>query len=202
MDKCALQASASLNDTVSDYIMWLPKYRTRPCESSGYAACGGPDGNRMAPRKVLQESVLQGRGQLLGPRKCPGSQVKYLPPDGDLFAPQGAGAPKKCHDMELYNRPTRLRKSCGSISEVDMARRYEPLPQAFQGTYAPLTLGASARPPPTINRQGSRMPVQTPVAFYGGGGASRRRTEGHTLENKTYPTWESLKEQQEAHMRE
>jgi hypothetical protein len=197
MDKCALRAATALNDSVSDYIMWLPKYRTAgQCEASGYLSCGGPEGNRMAPRKIQQESVLQGRGQLLGPRKCPGSQVKYLPPEGDVFAPQGSssGAPKRCPDMTLYSRPTRLPKSCGSISEVDMNRRYEPLPQAFQGTYAPLTLGL---PAPTINRPGSRMPA-APAAYYGAG--SQRRTEGHTLENKSYPTWDSLKRQQEAHL--
>ena len=196
MDRCAIQASAALDESVSNYVMWVPKYRQSQCEASGYVECGGPDGNRVGPRQILQESVLQGRGQVLGPKGCPGSQIKYLP-EGDIFRKEAPA--RKCHDMSL-GQQTRTKRSCGSVTEVDLSTRYQSLPQTFQGSYAPLTLSMGASPAPTIN--GRTTPVNTPSGGQRTYGSSRRKTEGHTLENKRYPTFAQLKEEQDSQLRE
>jgi hypothetical protein len=207
-DPCAIQSDANLNIRTNDYVMYVPNYRKSKCESSGFAQCGGPQGNRMGPKTLLRESILQGRSQILGPKQCPASQIKYLPQNTNIFPPDTK--PTKCHDQFLFPRQTRVKRSCGSVSEVDMTSRLDPLPGVYQNAWVPF-VGSGGKPAPTIN---SRRQPTVPAAgtrSYGSVGVGRahgitatsRRTEGHRLDsNDKYPSWSSLKQQREMMMQE
>jgi hypothetical protein len=128
-DPCAIDTSNSFDSAREKYLLWMPKYQRKPCEGSGYQHCA--TGN-LGPQQITQESFLQGRGQVSANPSCAASGVKYLPQSE--FGERKARAP----DMSLFAQPTVLPRSCGSLTEVDMQKRLDRLPAAWQGSYAPL----------------------------------------------------------------
>ena len=174
-DPCALQTFASDQEKYSNYNLWLAPYEKKPCESSGYINCGDQT-SRFGPRKVTQESFLQGRGQVTASKRCFASGLKFLPKSEFEDVPQ-----KKCHDMTLYSQNTKVRKSCGSVSEVDMTVRLRPLPGEYAGSFAPSIL----------NR---RTLVPNVTAEYLYGDSSRNDRKPVTLSTKKYPSWAELKQ--------
>ncbi len=169
-DPCSIQTTASDDEKTSNYYLWLAPYRKKPCEGSAYALCD--NSSRFGPRKVAQESFLQGRGQVTGPRGCFASGLRFLPKEEFPDDPQ----PKGCHDMTLFPRSTQVKKSCGSVSEVDMAARIRPLPGQYEGAFVP-----------SILNRNSLVPNITDA--YGSGGV--------TLSSKRYPSWGELRQRQQ-----
>ncbi len=168
-DPCAITTTASFNDSVEEYILWVPKYRRKTCEGSGYLNCSA-DTERFGPRQVTQESFLQGRGQVTSNPSCTAGGVRYLPPSEFPGA-----APKVQTDMSLFAQPTLVPRSCGTLTEVDMQRRLVPLPGAWQGAYAPFVGKA---------------------ADAGAGASSSRKTVTLGSRDK-YPEWGDLKARSE-----
>jgi hypothetical protein len=166
-DPCSLQQTARDDEKTSNYILWLPNYKRKQCESSAYSQCDAT--SRFGPQKVAQESFLQGRGQVTGPRGCFASGLRFLPKD--VF-PTDAGEPQ-CHDMSLYPRQTASKKSCGSVSEVDMTARLRPLPGEYAGAFVPKILDRRSLVPNVLDRR---------VVL----------TKGITLGNKGYPSWTDI----------
>ena len=170
------------NEKTSNYFLWLPQYRKRPCEGSGYHHCDSGS-SRFGPSKVAQESFLQGRGQVTGPRGCFASGLRFLPkgeaPESKKSEQQQQRPP---HDMTLFARSTQARKSCGSVSEIDMSSRLRPLPGSFAGAFVPF-----------INKEESLVPNVTDEFVPG----SRGR-KGVTLSSKRYPSWDEIKARQDS----
>lgn len=181
-DPCSIQTNASDDEKTSNYYLWLPGYRKKPCESSGYQHCS-TDTSRFGPRKVTQESFLQGRGQVTGPRGCFASGLRFLPKDEFDSAPKTA-----CHDMTLFPQNTQVKKSCGSVSEVDVDRRLRPLPGVFAGAFVPYIMSNESLVPNVTDRYGA-------TADDGRGGRGR---VGVTLSTKKYPSWKEIKEKQDS----
>lgn len=179
-DPCSIQTTASDSEKKSNYFMWLPQYRRRPCEGSGYHLCNTA-ASRFGPRKVAQESFLQGRGQVTGPRSCFASGLRFLPKDELLPEEEGRddNKPKGCHDMTLFPRSTQVRKSCGSVSEIDMSQRLRPLPGTFAGAFVPFILDNNSLVP---NVTDQFVP-----------------SSGVTLSSKRYPSWEEIKRKQDSY---
>jgi hypothetical protein len=173
-DPCSIQTQASDDEKTSNYQFYRPKYLSRPSEGSGYITAD-TGATRFGPKKVAQESFLQGRGQVTGPRGCFASGMKFLPED--LF--EEAPPKKGCHDMTLYSRSTQTKKSCGSLSEIDMSVRLRPLPGQYAGAFIP-----------NIMSNESLVPNVTDTI----GGAG-----GVTLSNKKYPSWEELRAKQDSY---
>jgi hypothetical protein len=176
-DPCSIQTTASDDEKTSNYYLWLPQYRQKPCEGSGYHLCDTT--SRFGPRKVAQESFLQGRGQVTGPRSCFASGLRFLPQDEFPEDPK----PQGCHDMTLFARSTQVRKSCGSVSEVDMGQRLRPLPGSYTGAFTPFILESS-----------SLVPNVTDQFVPGNEGR-----KGVTLSTKRYPSWEEIKARQDSY---
>ena len=176
-DPCSIQTTASDNEKHSNYNMWVPQYKKRPCEGSGYHNCDGT--SRFGPRKVVQESFLQGRGQVTGATSCFASGLRFLPKDE---FPEDPKKPKGCHDMSLFARNTKTRKSCGSVSEMDMTQRLRPLPGAYTGAFVPF-----------IMDEKSLVPNVTDEFVPGNKGGA-----GVTLSSKKYPTWGEIKSRQDS----
>jgi len=131
-DPCAITTTAEFNNNVEDYVLWVPKYRRKTCEGNGYLNCSA-DTDRFGPKQVTQESFLQGRGQVTSNRSCTAGGVNYLP--SSEFPREDK--PKQT-DMSLFAQPTVVPRSCGTLTEVDMQRRIEPLPGGWQGSWSPL----------------------------------------------------------------
>lgn len=182
-EPCAIQTSASDDRKISDYVMWLPKYRQSDCEGSGYVMCGN-NASRFGPKKVSNESFLQGRGQVTGPRGCFASGIRFLPKEDEEQQP----AKKKCHDMSLFARSTQVKKSCGSVSEVDVDQRLRPLPGGYAGAFVPHIMSRGT-PVPNITDQFPMPEVE------------RRYQEPVTLGTKKYPSWDEIKEKSDAFRR-
>lgn len=174
-DKCSIQTSASDNTKHSNYTMWLPEYKKHTCEGSAFQMCDTT--SRFGPSKVTQESFLQGRGQVAAGRECFASDLKFLPKD--VF-PDDSNKKPKCRDMTLFPQNTISRRSCGSISEVDMLTRIRPLPGQYQGAFVPVILNKDSLVP---NISDKLIP------------------EGTTLSNKSYPSWADIKTRQESFRR-
>lgn len=174
-DPCSIQTQASDNEKTSNYFLWLPQYKKRPCEGSGYHLCD--NSSRFGPRKVAQESFLQGRGQVTGPQGCFASGLRFLPKDE---FPESK--PRGCHDMTLFARNTQVRKSCGSVSEIDMTMRLRPLPGSFTGAFVP-----------SILNRNSLVPNVTDDFVPG-----NQSKKGITLSSKRYPSWREIKARQDS----
>jgi hypothetical protein len=169
-DSCALTTLADFNDHLEDYVLWLPKYRRKACEGNGYLNCSA-DTERFGPKQVKQESFLQGRGQVTSNPGCAAGGITYLPSSEFAAAP----APRQT-DMTLFAQPTTLPRSCGTLAEVDIQRRVEPLPGAWQGSFSPLA---------------GMLPLPNDTA---------RKSVTLGTRNK-YPDWGELKEQSEPYRR-
>jgi hypothetical protein len=167
---------------VLNYNMWIPKYQQNGCRSSGHRLCEA--GQRFNPKKIMQEAFLQGRGQLTTSPECPGAGVRYLPEK--LFAKTEGPV----RDMALYPEPLRQKKSCGSISEMDMLSRFHLLPGAYQHTFTPFLSN------PAVHAPGPSKVSKEAVHY----ASTRKKTEGHSLSTKRYPSWRELKEMQDQYM--
>jgi hypothetical protein len=169
-DKCSIQTSADANEKHSNYAMWLPNYKKKTCEGSGFQNCDLT--NRFGPGEVSKESFLQGRGQTAAGRECFASGLRFLPKD-KFPEPK----PKKSlHDMTLFAQNTISRRSCGSLSETDMTERLRPLPGTYNGAFVPFILSKDSLVPNLTDRL---VP------------------EGTTLSNKSYPSWNEIKTRQD-----
>ena len=167
-ERCAIQSSASDNERQSNYSLWLPDYKKHSCDDNAFQLCDRTQ--RFGPRKVLQESFMRGQGQVTGSRECFASKLNYLAED--LFPEE---KPKKscATNMSLFGQPTVVKKSCGSVSEVDLLSRYQRLPGVAQDPYVPL-----------FGRNG-----QAPNAL----------SESRTLSSKNrYPSFQDAKNKQDA----
>jgi len=133
-DPCAVKTATEFNTYVEDYIMWMPKYKRNTCEGNGYLNCSS-ESERFGPTQVTQESFLQGRGQVTANTGCAAGGVKYLP--AAVFT-ESFSSRAKPRDMSLFSQPTVVPRSCGTLTEVDMQKRFLPLPGAWQGSYSPL----------------------------------------------------------------
>ena len=173
-DPCSLQQTARDDEKSSNYVLWLPTYKRTKCESSAYAQCDGS--SRFGPKKVAQESFLQGRGQVTGPRGCFASGLRFIPKD--VFPEDKPSA--QCHDMSLYPRQTASKKSCGSVSEVDMSARLRPLPGEYAGAYVPKILDRRSLVPNVLDRLIDLK-------------------EGVTLGTKGYPSWQEIEQKRKAY---
>ena len=173
-DPCSIQTSASDDEKRANWNFFLPSYRKKPCEGSGYHLCDTT--SRFGPRKVAQESFLQGRGQVTGSRGCFASGLRFLPKD--VFPEDQK--PKGCHDMTLYARSTQTKKSCGSLSEIDMSQRLRPLPGQYAGAFVPF-----------IDNPNSLVPNVTDELV--------PTSKGLTLSSKKYPSWAELKSRQDSY---
>lgn len=153
-DSCAIQADAMVDESIANYRFWLPKYRRdETCQRSGYQNCR-VDANRFGPRKITQESFLQGRGQVTTATGCPGGRLTYLPEA--LFKSEDEEGVKKPPDMYLYAQPTKLGgKSCGTVSEIDTLNRMKPLPGPYNSSFSPFSgaMGPKADLPTVANRR-------------------------------------------------
>lgn len=188
-DPCSIVGAAVDDNAMSDYVLWLPEYKKRKCEGSGYHLCN--TSSRFDRKKVAQESFLQGRGQVTGPRGCFSSNLRFLPKsefeEEDNEKQDNEKPKEKCHDMTLFARSTRTRRSCGSVSEVDMTERMRPLPGEYAGAFVPFTQQRSLVPNITTDILRQRR-------------AQREDSlqEGVTLGNKKYPSWQEIKAKQDA----
>jgi hypothetical protein len=190
MDKCSIQQEAIDDSRYLNRTMWLPSYQRKACEASGYVNCGS-EVPRFGPRKVRQEALLQGRGQTTSSKDCPGSGLIYLPENAFVKDAE----PTKAQDMSLFGQQTRLKKSCGSVSETDSIFRRALLPGAYQNVFSPIITDPNAQPPTIVSRLSGQ---KTGVSVYG---SSRRKSEGHKLSDREkYPSWADLKDQQDRHM--
>lgn len=167
-DPCAMSTHTSEEEKKADYNLWVPPYRRKTCEGSGYLNCG-TNVDRFGPQQVIQESFLQGRGQVVNNPRCPDGGVKYLPE-----SQFGKKSEPKLHDMSLFAQPTTVPRSCNSLTEVDMQVRLQPLPSYYQGSWSPM-LDAT-----TAATQTSRL---------------RKAVTLGTREK--YPSWAELKAQSE-----
>ena len=136
-DPCAIATDNQFNDSVEDYVLWVPKYRRKKCEGSGYLNCAA-ETDRFGPKQITQESFLQGRGQVTSNTSCTAGGVRYLP-EGQFSDP-----PPQQTDMSLFAQPTQMRRSCGTLTEVDFGSRLAPLPGGWQGAWSPF-VGAQFR---------------------------------------------------------
>ena len=167
-DPCTIPTEADFNAHVEEYLLWLPKYRRKSCDGSGYLNCAA-ETERFGPRQVTQESFIQGRGQVTPNPGCPAGGVTYLPENQfDAAEPR-----RTARDMSLFAQPTTLPRSCGTLTEVDLRHRLQPLPGVWQSSFSPLA-GLRSAPPK----------------------AAERKTVTLGTKNK-YPDWGELKEQSE-----
>lgn len=180
-EPCAIETAAADDRKISDYVMWLPKYRKFQCEGSGYLMCGN-DASRFGPSQVNKESFLQGRGQVTGPRGCFASGLRFLPEDEF----KEAKSEPKCHDMTLFARSTQVKKSCGSVSEVDVNARLRPLPGGYAGAFIPDIMTRESLVPNITDRYPS---------------SNSDASEPVTLGTKRYPSWSDIKAKQDAFRR-
>jgi hypothetical protein len=179
-DPCAIQALTDFNRASEDYVLWMPKYRRKACEGSGYLNCSA-DTERFGPRQVTQESFLQGRGQVTSNRSCPAGFVNYLP--ASQFG--GQKEPKQT-DMTLFAQPTLVPRSCGTLTEVDMQARIDALPGAWQVSWSPFVGMQFADP-----ESDPRAPNL----------ASRARKTVTLGSRNKYPDWGELKQLSEPYTR-
>ena len=179
-DPCAVTTASEFNSNVEDYVLWMPKYRKQTCEGSGYLNCSS-DTDRFGPRQVTQESFLQGRGQVTSNRACAAGFLNYLPES--QFSEKKE--PKE-RDMTLFAQPTVVPRSCGTLTEVDIQRRLDPLPGAWQGSWSPF-VGMQFSDP----KADPRAPNVASQA---------RKTVTLGSRNK-YPDWGELKELSEPYSR-
>ena len=173
-DPCAISTLSEFNTTVEDYVLWVPKYKRKACQSNAYQNCAA-DVERFGPRQVTQESFLQGRGQVTSNASCAAGGVRYLPKSE--FSGE---KPVKPSDMTLYAEPTKTPRSCGTLSEVDMQQRFDSLPGVWQGSWSPFTGMRFADDPqarPTL--------------------AGRARTSVTLGSKNKYPEWRTVKTQSE-----
>ncbi len=178
-DPCAIATSADYNTSVEDYVLWLPKYKRQPCEGSGYINCSA-EAERFGPRQVTQESFLQGRGQVTSNRGCTGGFVNYLPES------QFPARKPRSTDMTLFAQPTVVPRSCGTLTEVDLQKRIDPLPSEWQGSWSPFVGMLKFGEEPRTGRD-PRIPT---------GGSKAKETVTLGSKNK-YPEWGDLKRQSE-----
>jgi hypothetical protein len=168
-EPCAIQTSASDNERSSNYNLYLAPYQKKPCDDDAFRLCDTTQ--RFGPNKVLQDSFLKGLGQVTGSRECFASKLNYMAED--IFPET---QPKKTGgtNMELFAQPTVFKKSCGSVSEVDLRSRYHRLPGAYAGAFTPI-----------FSRQ-SLVP--------------NALSESVTLSSKKYPEFGDIKAMQDAHL--
>ena len=171
-DACTVPTLIDFNSKTEDYVLWVPKYRRKTCEGSGYIKCSA-DRDRFGPQQVTQESFLQGRGQVTSNRNCNAGFVNYLPES--QFPEKNES---KLADMELFAQSTLVPRSCGTLSEVDMQARIDPLPGAWQGSWSPLANLQFADP-----NADPRLPNLASQA---------RKTVSLGSKNK-YPEWHEMK---------
>ena len=179
-DPCAIETLSKFNDQTEDYVLWVPKYRRKACEGSGYLNCSA-DTERFGPQQVTQESFLQGRGQVTSNPSCTAGFVNYLP--ASQFEEKKETKPM---DMTLFAQPTTVPRSCGTITEVDIQNRIDPLPGAWQGSWSPFVGMQFADP-----KADPRAPNLASQA---------RKTVTLGSKNK-YPDWGELKELSEPYSR-
>lgn len=161
-DACALGTRAVDNEHQYDYHMWTPSYANNASRGSAFLNASS-EAIRFAPRKITQESFLQGRGQVSSNPGCKGSSLVYLPEE--VFAPGQDTAPR---DMHLFAHPTVVPRSCSSLTELDIIDRMKPRKHAYQGRTSALQDALQARD------------------------QQRPRQDGVTLSNKTYPDFFEL----------
>jgi hypothetical protein len=167
-DECSIQTSADANEKLSNYVMWLPDYKKKTCEGSGFHNC---DLNRFGSGEVSRESFLQGRGQTSAGRGCFASGLRFLPKDK---FPETK--PKNSFQANpLFAQNTKSKRSCGSLAEMDMTVRLRPLPGTFNEAFVPFILSKDSLVPNLTDRL---VP------------------EGTTLSNKSYPSWDEIKTRQ------
>lgn len=198
-EPCAIQTSAAVNTRTSNYNLWLPEYKKQPAQNDAFLL--SDTSSRFGPTKVLQESFLQGRGQVTGSKECFASGLKYLP--SDVF-PDNQPAKTCSSKMNLFPQPTVLRKSCGSLQEVDMLDRLRPLPGIAQDMFLGPTIN-KGQVPTILNKSDAFANKNSNVQrAYG----SRRDNddryggETRTLSTKTYPTYAEIRKQQHDAMEE
>ena len=179
MDPCDIEASASDNVRASNYNLYVPEYKMKECGDNAFSHCDTT--SRFGARKVLQESFLQGRAQVQGSRGCFASGIKFLAED--VFS-EKEGKASSASSMSLFAQPTQLKKSCGSISEMDMTSRLRPLPGISQG----FSLGP-----------GASLKGRVPTVLSNSRSFGKTRTLGDT--NK-YPEYADLKREQDDAMEE
>ena len=165
-DACSVRTETSENEKkVDDFFLWVPDYRKSQCEINGHALCGNY-ANRFGPRQVRQESFLTGRGQVTVGPECEDTDYRFLPKE--VF--EGQPKRKSCFDMSLAPQETRSKRSCGSVSEMDMAFRWQPLPGVYQNDFGSV---GGLHQVPTIYQ-----------------GVKSEKTA--TLGTHKYPSWESV----------
>lgn len=129
-DSCALERRVADSDKFTSYYTWQPTYSSKPSLGSAFLNADGGT-NRFGAKQVLQESFLQGRGQVSSNPGCDGSALRYLP---ETVFP---GAPKKEWDMSLFSQQSIVPRSCASVTEVNLLQRMKPRPGSFEGTWRP-----------------------------------------------------------------
>ena len=172
-DGCALETREKGNKFSRDRAFWVPPYQRDDCKSSGFVNCSQQ--GSFGPRKIAQESLLQGRGQVTSNPGCPGGFYTYLPED----AFEKTAKPNSHANMDLFAQPTVSLRSCSSLTEVDLQERMDPLPGLRQNAWAPFP-GAprGGKPPPRI---------------YGESAPQERQTMTLGTRDK-YPSWQELED--------
>lgn len=129
LDQCHRTYEDNLSSASYDYVInkkaWMRGNVDKCSAKSTGGQCSfyGP----MTNKRVLQDSFLTGRGQVL--TECPECSVNYLP--ASVFPPQEA---RTCQDTQLEPLYTRVPKSCNGLTEVDISQ-YAALPSNYQRGY-------------------------------------------------------------------
>lgn len=173
LSPCSQQQTASDLDKNYAYQVYVPKYRYARCDPIGLTQCSN-GADRFGPKALRTEAYLQGRGQIIAARGCFASGVKFMPQE--LEEPEATE--KKVIDMHFYSRSTRNRRSCDSLTEIDLLDRLAPLPGARQNPYSPM-VGSSAH--------------SSTNALYGTT-QSAGKQEGMTRTNALHPSWGDLRQ--------
>ena len=206
-DPCAIIQDTEDNREVLDRNLWLPKYRKEQCQNSAYTSCGNY-ANRFGPTQVRRESFLRGLGQVTSSKSCKDGFLNYLPED--LFPQtkkEATTVSAQRPDMTLYAQNTKVKRSCGSISEIDVERRLRPLPGVYAGAFVPV-FPKEGKPGLVPNfivdnygpdaRKGTAYGMGRETdkgANYGMGRATRgeKYTNGTSFGKHKYPSWDDLK---------
>lgn len=159
-DDCAGKQHADDEDKISDYFMWVPEYRKKPCTSPGFTQCS-LDASQFSSRKVVQEAFLQGRGNVSISSQCGDVNTRYLP---EALFDEGDQKPNTTYDLSLFPKHTKNKRSCHSVTDYDLLDEYTSFPGHYQDTYAPLagtrgeTYYGDSRQPESVNRLNRRYP--------------------------------------------
>ena len=172
-EPCATKTAETDNERNVTHAMYIPDYKKQTCRNNAFATCDST--SRFNSKKVLQESFLRGLGQVSGATECFGSKLIYTP---EQIWTKETEEDKSKLDMQLFAQPTHSKKSCGSLTELDLMDRLKPLPGRYQDAFLPAGMPA----PSSTSRLSNLVP-------------NVLQEDMVTLSTKKYPEFPDIKQQ-------